>query len=88
MKVRAFTGYACAIAESRRDSGYILPDTGDPDGLIPASWHSGLDKRCIHNFLSSGFDHLVICVPPSPRTTDLTGSEELAILPNSCEPSW
>jgi lactate dehydrogenase-like 2-hydroxyacid dehydrogenase len=88
MKVHAFTVSARPTAESRRDSGYILPDTGDPHGLIPASWHSGLDKRCIHDFLSSGFDLLVICVPLNPQTTGLTGSKELAILSNSLEPSW
>jgi phosphoglycerate dehydrogenase-like enzyme len=80
MTVYAYTASPRLAPESRKDTGYIVPGTGDPDGTIPISWHHGLDKASIHEFLSLGLDHLVISLPLTPQTTRLLGAEEFAIL--------
>ncbi|KAJ5421325.1 D-isomer specific 2-hydroxyacid dehydrogenase NAD-binding [Penicillium cf. griseofulvum] len=80
MTVHAYTANPRPTPESRRDTGYIVPGTGDPDGSIPASWHHGADRESIHSFLSLGLDHLVISLPLTPQTTRLLGAEEFAIL--------
>ncbi|KAL5315441.1 hypothetical protein ACEPPN_016309 [Leptodophora sp. 'Broadleaf-Isolate-01'] len=66
--------------ESKKDRGYIVPGTGDEDGLIPSAWYSGMDKASLHNFLKQDIDVLLIAVPLTPATTHFLGAEELAIL--------
>lgn len=80
MTVHAYTASPRLTPESRRDTGYIVPGTGDADGSIPVSWHHGTDKESIHAFLSLGLDHLVVCVPLTPQTHHLLGAEEFALL--------
>ncbi|KXG52100.1 D-isomer specific 2-hydroxyacid dehydrogenase, NAD-binding [Penicillium griseofulvum] len=80
MTVYAYTATPRQTPESRRDTGYIVPGTGDPDGSIPTSWHHGTDRESIHSFLALGLDHLVISLPLTPQTTRLLGAEEFAIL--------
>jgi phosphoglycerate dehydrogenase-like enzyme len=82
MTVHAYTATPRPTPESRRDSGYIVPGTGDPDGSIPASWHHGTDRESIRSFLATGLDHLVVSLPLTPQTTHLLGGEEFAILSN------
>ncbi|PGH26752.1 hypothetical protein AJ80_01516 [Polytolypa hystricis UAMH7299] len=84
MKVLAYTFSPRDTPESRRDTGYIVPDTGDPDGTLPISWHSGSDKASLHAFLSQNLDHLLISVPLTTQTTKFIGAEEISILSKSC----
>lgn len=84
MTVYAYTASPRSTAESRRDTGYIVPGTGDEDGSIPVSWHHGTDKESIHSFLSLGLDHLIISLPLTPQTTRLLGAEEFALLSEKC----
>lgn len=84
MSVYAYTASPRPTPESRRDTGYIVPGTGDKDGTLPVSWHHGTDKESIHSFLSLGLDHLVISLPLTPQTTHLLGVEEFALLSEHC----
>ncbi|KAL4894012.1 hypothetical protein BDV59DRAFT_176637 [Aspergillus ambiguus] len=80
MRILAYTAQPRLTSESRRDTGFIIPRTGDPDGLIPEAWYSGLDRSSLHAFLAQGLDHIVICLPLSAETTHLIGKEEFDIL--------
>lgn len=80
MTVHAYTASPRPTPESKRDTGYIVPGTGDPDGSIPVSWHHGLDKESIHSFFSLGLDHLIVSIPLTPQSTHLIGAEEFALL--------
>ncbi|KAE8149703.1 hypothetical protein BDV25DRAFT_155848 [Aspergillus avenaceus] len=80
MTVHAYTASPRPTPSSRRDTGFIVPGTGDAEGTIPVSWHHGTDKESIHKFLSLGFDHLVIALPLTPQTTRFIGAEEFALL--------
>lgn len=80
MTVHAYTASPRPTPASRRDTHYVVPGTGDADGLIPISWNHGLDKESIHSFLSLGLDHLVICIPLTPQTTHLISADEFALL--------
>ncbi|PGH14735.1 hypothetical protein AJ79_02901 [Helicocarpus griseus UAMH5409] len=84
MQVLAYTFSPRPTPASRRDTGYIVPHTGDPDGTLPVSWHHGSDKVSLHDFLSQNLDHLLISVPLTPSTTKFIGAEELALLSKSC----
>jgi phosphoglycerate dehydrogenase-like enzyme len=84
MTVYAYTASPRPTPESRHDTGYIVPGTGDPDGSIPASWHHGTDRESIRSFLALGLDHLVISLPLTPQTTGLLAAEEFAILSGNC----
>ncbi|CDM33086.1 hypothetical protein DTO013E5_5723 [Penicillium roqueforti] len=80
MTVHAYTATPRPTPESRRDNGYIVPGTGDPDGSIPASWHHGADRESLRSFLATGLDHLVVSLPLTPQTNRLLGAEEFTIL--------
>ncbi|PWY89201.1 hypothetical protein BO70DRAFT_331075 [Aspergillus heteromorphus CBS 117.55] len=80
MTVHAYTAHPRPTPESRHDTGYIVPGTGDPTGSIPATWSHGTDKASLHAFLSQGLNHLVIALPLTRDTTHLIGAEELALL--------
>jgi phosphoglycerate dehydrogenase-like enzyme len=84
MTVLAYTLSPRPTPESRRDQGYIVPGTGDPDGTLPFSWHSGQGKAALHDFLCQDLDHILLSVPLTPLTTKLLGAEEFAILSQSC----
>ncbi|KAJ5762955.1 D-isomer specific 2-hydroxyacid dehydrogenase NAD-binding [Penicillium manginii] len=83
MSVYAYTASPRKTPESKRDTGYIVPGTGDADGSIPVSWHHGTDKESVRSFLSLGLDHLVISLPLTPQTTKFLGAEEFALLSDS-----
>ncbi|KUJ08075.1 D-isomer-specific 2-hydroxyacid dehydrogenase-like protein [Mollisia scopiformis] len=78
--VIAFTATPKKTPESKRDHGYIVPRTGDPDGSIPSAWYSGLDKASLHEFLSQKIDVLLVSVPLTPETTHLLAKPEFEIL--------
>lgn len=80
MRVIAYTASPRETPESRKDKGYIVPGTGDPDGRIPSAWFSGTDKASLHHFLSQDIDHLLIAVPLTPSTRHLLSLQEFEIL--------
>jgi phosphoglycerate dehydrogenase-like enzyme len=80
MDVIAYTAGPRKTPESKKYSGYTVPGTGDPDGLIPSAWYSGLAKTDLHNFLSQSIDILLISVPLTAETRHFLDSEEFSIL--------
>lgn len=85
-KIHAYTASPRPTPDSRRHTGYQLPDAGDPDGTIPDAWFSGTDKTSLHTFLASGLDMLVISVPLTPATQRLISDSEIDVLyQTSCE---
>lgn len=84
MTVHVYTLSPRPTPQSRKDEGYIIPHTGDPEGIIPVSWKSGSSKSSIHEFLSQDLDHLVVSLPLTPQTNHLLGAEEFKILSNAC----
>jgi phosphoglycerate dehydrogenase-like enzyme len=80
MDVIAYTASPRTTPESKKETGYIVPGTGDRDGLIPSAWYSGLDKASLHNFLKQDIDILLIAVPLTPQTRHFLGEEEFKIL--------
>lgn len=83
MNVIAYTASPRPTPESKKDNGFIVPGTGDPDGTIPSAWYSGLDKESLHNFLRQEIDLLVICVPLTKATTHLLSTPEFELLAKS-----
>lgn len=80
MDIVAFTASPRKTPESKKDRGYIVPSTGDPDGTIPSAWYSGLDKASLHEFLSQDIDILLVSVPLTDSTFHFLGKEEFEIL--------
>jgi phosphoglycerate dehydrogenase-like enzyme len=65
---------ACKRDPSRReDSGYALPGTGDPEGVLPDAWFSP-EKLAD---LLAGSDAVVMCAPLTPETERMIGTAEL-----------
>jgi phosphoglycerate dehydrogenase-like enzyme len=76
----AMTVLACKRDPSqRRDAGYTLPGTGDPEGLLPDAWlgPDGLPE------LLARSDVVVMCAPLTPQTRRLVGARELALMRSS-----
>lgn len=80
MDVVAFTASPKDTPEKKKDVGYIVPGTGDPNGEIPSAWYSGLDKESLHNFLKQDIDLLLVSVPLTKETTHFLSTEEFKIL--------
>ncbi|MCJ1341558.1 hypothetical protein MMC09_006854 [Bachmanniomyces sp. S44760] len=80
MEILAYTASPRPTPESKRDSGFIVPGTGDPEGSIPSAWYSGLDKSSLHDFLRQDIDHLLVSVPLTTQTRHFLGAEEFEIL--------
>ncbi len=80
LDVIVYTATPRTTPESKHDTGYIVPGTGDPEGEIPSAWHSGLDKTSLHNFLKQDLDVLLVSVPLTPQTKHFLAKEEFAIL--------
>ena len=78
--VLAYTASPRPTPESKKDHGFIVPGTGDPDGSIPEEWFSGLDKESLHNFLAQDLDHLLVSVPLTKETNHFLAAPEFAIL--------
>jgi phosphoglycerate dehydrogenase-like enzyme len=83
MDVIAYTASPRKTPDSKKDTGYIVPGTGDPDGTIPSAWYSGTSKASIHTFLAQEIDLLVISVPLTKATTHLLSTEEFELLHKS-----
>jgi len=80
MDIIAYTASPRKTPKSKKDSGYIVPRTGDPDGIIPSAWYSGLDKKSLHDFLAQNLDILLVSVPLTDATEHFLGAEEFSIL--------
>ena len=80
MDVIAYTATPRSTPSSKKDTGFIVGGTGDPDGTIPSKWYSGLDKESLHHFLSQDIDHLLVSVPLTPQTKDFLAAPEFEIL--------
>jgi phosphoglycerate dehydrogenase-like enzyme len=73
----AMTVLACKRDPSQRtDSGYTLPGTGDPDGLLPDTW---LGPDALPELLARS-DVVVMCAPLTAQTRRLIGARELALM--------
>ncbi|KAH7399289.1 hypothetical protein BKA66DRAFT_160330 [Pyrenochaeta sp. MPI-SDFR-AT-0127] len=83
MDVIAYTASPRKTPESKKDGGYIVPETGDPDGTFPSAWYSGTSKEDLHNFLKQEIDLLVIGVPLTKETTHLLSTDEFELLHKS-----
>ncbi|KAH8598877.1 D-isomer-specific 2-hydroxyacid dehydrogenase-like protein [Bisporella sp. PMI_857] len=80
MDVIAYTASPRKTPESKKDTGYIVPSTGDPNGVIPSAWYSGLDKESLHHFLKQDIDILLVSVPLTKETLHFIGAKEFEIL--------
>ncbi|EGY16554.1 D-2-hydroxyacid dehydrogenase like protein [Verticillium longisporum] len=80
MDVVAFTATPKDTPEKRKDRGYIVPGTGDPDGEYPSAWYHGLDRPSLHDFLKQDLDIIVIALPLTDQTRHLFSAEEFEIL--------
>jgi len=80
MEVYAYTATKKETPAERKDYGYIVPGTGDPDGSIPKKWFSGVDKPSLHSFLSQDLDVIVISVPLTPDTRHMLSTAEFELL--------
>ena len=80
MEVLAYTATPKKSKDDKKDKGFIVPGTGDPDGEIPLEWFSGLDKESLHTFLKQDLDWIVVAVPLTKETTRFLGTEEFEIL--------
>lgn len=80
MEVLAYTATPKKSKDAKKDHGFIVPGTGDPDGDIPLEWFSGLDKESLHTFLKQDLDWIVVAVPLTEQTTRFLGKEEFEIL--------
>ncbi|KAH8673711.1 glyoxylate reductase [Xylariales sp. PMI_506] len=79
MDVIAYTNGRRTTQASRRDTGYIVPGTGDPDGIFPSKWLSDADNQ-FEEFLSSDLDLLVVAVPLTPSTQGLISRTQFQLL--------
>ncbi|CAK7242940.1 MAG: hypothetical protein STHCBS139747_004443 [Sporothrix thermara] len=80
MEVFAYTRTEKATPESRRDKGYCVPGTGDPDGSIPSRWFCGASRDDVDHFLAQDLDMLVISLPLTELTRNLISTKQFAIL--------
>ncbi|KAH6638083.1 hypothetical protein C7974DRAFT_154000 [Boeremia exigua] len=83
MDVIAYTASPRDTPESKRDDGYIVPGTGDPEGTLPSAWFSGTGKEALHRFLEQEIDLLVVGVPLTKYTTHLLSTAEFEVLHKS-----
>ena len=80
MSVLAYTASPRPTPESKKDKGFIVPGTGDPDGTIPEAWYSGLGREDLHHFLAQDLDYLLVSVPLTKQTTHFLAAPEFRIL--------
>ncbi|HHX65340.1 MAG TPA: D-2-hydroxyacid dehydrogenase [Chloroflexi bacterium] len=68
---------ALSSSGRRRDTGYVVEGTGDPEGVIPDAWYRA-DQ--LHEFLSL-CRYLVVAVPLTPQTHHMLDAAALAAMP-------
>ena len=70
----AMSVLACKRDPSQRtDTGYTIPGTGDPDGLLPDAW---LGPEALPELMARA-DVVVMCAPLTAQTRHLIGAREL-----------
>jgi phosphoglycerate dehydrogenase-like enzyme len=78
----AKTAFAMTVLASkrdpsrRRDDGWALPGTGDPEGALPDAW---LSPAQLPELLARS-DVVVLCAPLTAQTRGLIGARELAAM--------
>jgi phosphoglycerate dehydrogenase-like enzyme len=73
----AMTVLACKRNPTeRRDDGYALPGTGDPEGVLPDAW---LGPEELPQLLRRA-DVVVLCAPLTAQTRGLIGAAELEVM--------
>ncbi|KAL8740423.1 MAG: hypothetical protein Q9190_006872 [Brigantiaea leucoxantha] len=80
MDVIAYTARPRETPESKRDHGFIVPGTGDPEGKIPSAWFWGESKQDLARFLAQDIDWLIVSVPLTKETEHMLGETEFHIL--------
>ena len=80
MDVVVYTANPRDTPDKRRDHGYYVPGTGDPEGEVPSAWYSGEDRVSLHHFLAQNLDQLLISVPLTAKTRAMLGKVEFDIL--------
>ncbi|WWC69770.1 uncharacterized protein I206_103713 [Kwoniella pini CBS 10737] len=71
---------ANSTGTKRKDDGYIIPGTGDEEGIIPSAYYSTNDPESFKAFLSKS-DILIASLPSTPQTKDLLKDEHFDALP-------
>jgi phosphoglycerate dehydrogenase-like enzyme len=84
-EVIAYTASPRKTREERRDKGFIVPGTGDPEGEFPVAWFSGTTRSALETFLRAKLDLLIISLPLTPSTSHLFGRTEFEILKSANE---
>jgi phosphoglycerate dehydrogenase-like enzyme len=80
MEIYAFTANERLTAESRVHRGFNIPGLGDERGEFPSKWFHGKTKDAVNDFLSHGFDLLIISLPLTKLSEKLVGEEQFRIL--------
>lgn len=80
MELYAFTANERPTAESRAHQGLNIPGLGDEKGEFPSKWFHGKTKEALNDFLSEGYDLLVISLPLTKLSEKLMGAEQFQIL--------
>jgi phosphoglycerate dehydrogenase-like enzyme len=80
MEVFAYTRSEKPTADSRKDSSYCVPGTGDVEGKIPSKWFSGASCDSVNHFLGQDLDILVISMPLTAENRGLLSYEQFEIL--------
>ncbi|KAI9638424.1 D-isomer specific 2-hydroxyacid dehydrogenase [Dioszegia hungarica] len=65
--------------EKSKDTGFIVPGTGDKNGSIPSAYYSTSDEKSFDEFLSKT-DILVASLPSTPQTQYLLKSKHFKAL--------
>lgn len=63
----------------KRDEGYRLPGTGDPDGALPDAWFA---PARLHDLLAQS-DFIVMCAPLTRETEHMLGETEFGTMKSS-----
>jgi phosphoglycerate dehydrogenase-like enzyme len=79
MEIFAYTNKARHTSESKIDTRFRLPGLGDAEGKFPTRWFSHEESE-LAEFLASGLDVLVVCVPQTPLTKNLLSKEQFKLL--------
>ncbi|KIW01856.1 uncharacterized protein PV09_06705 [Verruconis gallopava] len=78
--------HAHSTYESRINTSYCVPATGDPDGKIPVSWSHGTDTKTINKFLKQDLDVIVLCMPLTTSSRHIISEEQFHIMSQKKKP--
>ena len=83
MEVYAYTRGERKTSESRKDNTYLqycVPNTGDPEGKIPAKWFHGTSPESVNAFLAQDLDILVISLPLTKATENIISHAQFEVM--------